>query len=239
MIKIAMNFISVVIFSFIVRFPNDVELRISFIQYLVDNTDHSSTILYNLQLLEATQKLTFCQRLEVSRLRQSLSEAQITSQLHDSPLDQISQRNYEHKKMFSEVYLLKLNALINDHIEKATAASILFLQILRDDSPDIKKVDQCLVSLYNLIHEAFDIYNNNAAFDLLNMSGKRNFGLFLMKVLQREKEGSKVLKDYYERLKALIKKRNEIGSLGVDKDIAHFSDPIFIVKLNEVTNEDV
>ena len=138
------------------------------------------------------------------------------------------------KKMFSEVYLLKLNALINDHIEKATAASILFLQILRDDSPDIKKVDQSLVTLYSQIQQVFHIYYNNRAFELLNMAGKRNFGLFLMKVLQREGEGSPLMRDYYERLKTLAKKRNEIGSMVAEKEIGSYSDPIFIIKLNEV-----
>ena len=201
---------------------------------------YSSTLLYNIQLI-SEQKLTIEQSIQIFRLKIMIDEIQMTknkeSRAEETAVSERKNKNHskDSEETFApQIMLVKLNSFLNSELEKAATAYILLWQTLVDDSPKIQKIFQLLQNCWNAFNSVESVWTKNKVFEGLNLIGKRNYGLFVGQILQREYRGNEILKSFYTKLKYSIKKKNDINNFRLDQDLGSISDPILIIKLDQV-----
>ena len=172
--------------------------------YLADFTRHTTIAEYNLQLLENKYKLYLEQRVQLFRLKGLLDNIQLTRNRENTREKNGSSLGFnDHQNtvggpggqsgegFVSQIILLKLNSLFNSLLEKASSQCVILWQTLSDESPKIQKIYKLLHNSWEAIENVEISWMKNKVFEDENMVAKRNYGLFLCRVLNQEQEGGR------------------------------------------------
>ena len=210
--------------------------------YLINHTPYLTLAVQNLSILEY-YPLAFPQRMMTYRLRVRLDSAQFLD--NRSRKDHRFPRAYSHEQsrkeeensrgnFMSNIILLKLNSHLNHLFQKASNQYLMLWQILMDDSLAIDRFYEQLEVCYACFEGVNDFWKKNKVLDVFHHVAKRNYGLFLAQVLQREREGTILLEDYYNKMKLAIKKISQNYNNG--EELGSVSDPIMIIKVDDVSD---
>lgn len=181
------------------------DLKISLIYLLVDFTSSKNIALYHLNYLN-TLKFNINRGVLILRLNSLIkTKASNANGKH-------FHRSYSFKKKFDEVKIIEVNQQMNKILEEASSSYSLFWQNLEDAKPDIQKVHQSLKKSMDKFSLMDHFYNSNPILDGLNLSSKKNYGLFSKFILNQEKKGGKILENY-----SLVYSKNTV----LKKDIAN------------------
>ena len=228
------------------RFYDCAELRLSFLTFLLEHTEYRKLALYNISLLEAQMTLTLEQKIQIFRLRILIDEKQTERIQGAKNQDQLNKTGggagsalqSEAKNFLSEITLLKLNSQMNSQMESACLIYKDFWKELRDDSPSITKIEAHLLKSFQAFESVEHAWKENGLLDCLNLTAKRNYGIFVTQILERGKSGLGLIRDYYQNFKQVRKLDQTLRDFEIkDGQIRSFVDPLILMKKDAVSNQ--
>ena len=203
--------------------------------------------LENLLLISSAKNLKIEQRLMIHRLRNIIDEAQMLQSKSkannggENPKTTAQESQYHTNQastsFMSSLLIIKLHSHLNELFETATNHYMILWQILLDESLSISRFDQQVETCYWHFEEIEKVWNKNRILDAFNTGSKLNYGMFISQVLQREEEGSKIIEDFYFRMKFRNRSKNLLINFSNEDDVNGLSDPVMIIKTNEVTQK--
>ena len=209
--------------------------------YLIDFTPFWNIGLQSLECLELEYSSNFTSehKIKIFRLKKIIEEVQLTKNKQQTTISKEKafdqQEEIINQSFVSEVLAIRLNSQINSLLDESCIQYMQFWKILQAEAPKIQTVDKELTTCSKVLKRLERLWENNkAAQSHLNIMAKRNYGLFLIHILKREKEGRELLKDYLFNAKKLAKKKHNIENLILRDSLESISDALMMVKVNTV-----
>lgn len=129
----------------------------------------------------------------------------------------------------------KINNTMENLVEQSLKSMTFLWEYLKEDNPDIQKVEEFMILSYKDIEKTTQFWRKNPEINNFNLKSKLVYCIFIKDILHKKEKGDTILADFYKRIRKNIIQQTNITNINIDS-ISTFSlnpSPICMIKSSQ------